>query len=205
MFPTTIISNFSQLENLLKKLQHKLDINNPDILIIDKQTGWSIDQVRKIRKFSQSRALKHSHKIVIIKQAHQLRNDAQNALLKNLEEPPEYLYFILISSKPYALIPTILSRAHLQLENNQTKTEETKILNFDIPPKQLLLQSDQLAQLDNLPAFLEQQIKIYQQQLLKQADRHHTQIIKQLFLTIKMLKQNVKAKFALDYLFLSLS
>ena len=49
-------------------------------------------------------------KVFMIDEAHQLSKDAFNALLKTLEEPPEYLKFILATTDPEKMLPTVLSR-----------------------------------------------------------------------------------------------
>ena len=46
----------------------------------------------------------------MIDEAHQLTKDAFNALLKTLEEPPEYLKFVLATTDPERMLPTVLSR-----------------------------------------------------------------------------------------------
>ncbi len=49
-------------------------------------------------------------KVFMIDEAHQLTKDAFNALLKTLEEPPEYLKFVLATTDPEKMLPTVLSR-----------------------------------------------------------------------------------------------
>ncbi len=87
--------------------------NHPDIVYLhhEKPNSIGIDDVREgiidtvfIKPYSAR------HKIYIIEEAEKLTPQAQNALLKTIEEPPEYAVFLILTSQPEALLPTILSR-----------------------------------------------------------------------------------------------
>src|SRR5471032_1239979 len=69
-----------------------------------------IDQVRDIVDRAQYRPFEGRRRVVIIEDADALAPPAQNALLKTLEEPPPSSVFILVSSRPDVLLPTVLSR-----------------------------------------------------------------------------------------------
>lgn len=68
-----------------------------------------VDVVRNIATWAHTSAAR-SKKIVILEEAQSLQESARNAMLKILEEPPVDFHFILTSSRPSAMIPTILSR-----------------------------------------------------------------------------------------------
>jgi len=70
----------------------------------------SVDQVRGLADFSGMSAHQGGRRVVIIHPAEAMNTNAANALLKNLEEPPQGFLFILVSHKPQQLLPTILSR-----------------------------------------------------------------------------------------------
>jgi len=70
----------------------------------------SVDQVRGLAEFSGMSAHQGGRRVVVIHPAEAMNTNAANALLKNLEEPPQGLLFILVSHKPQQLLPTILSR-----------------------------------------------------------------------------------------------
>lgn len=70
----------------------------------------SVDQVRGLADFSGMSAHQGGRRVVVIHPAEAMNANAANALLKNLEEPPQGLLFILVSHKPQQLLPTILSR-----------------------------------------------------------------------------------------------
>ncbi len=70
----------------------------------------SVDQVRGLADFSGMSAHQGGRRVVVIYPAEAMNANAANALLKNLEEPPQGMLFILVSHKPQQLLPTILSR-----------------------------------------------------------------------------------------------
>ncbi len=69
-----------------------------------------IEQVRKLQERLAFRALESQYKVALLVTAHAMNQNAQNALLKTLEEPPKDTVLILISSAPDKLLPTIRSR-----------------------------------------------------------------------------------------------
>lgn len=70
----------------------------------------SVDQIRGLADFMGMTAHQGGRRVVIIHPAEAMNANAANALLKNLEEPPSGLLFILVTHKPQALLPTLLSR-----------------------------------------------------------------------------------------------
>ncbi len=84
-----------------------------DVLEIDAASNRGIDQIRELREMVRYAPASSRYKIVILDEAHQLTDDASNALLKTLEEPPDRVIFVLATTQPEALIDTIKSRAQL--------------------------------------------------------------------------------------------
>jgi DNA polymerase-3 subunit delta' len=70
----------------------------------------SVDQIRGLADFMGMTAHQGGRRVVIVHPAEAMNISAANALLKNLEEPPQGLLFILVAHKPQQLLPTILSR-----------------------------------------------------------------------------------------------
>ena len=70
----------------------------------------SVDQIRGLSDFLAMTAHQGGRRVVIIHPAEAMNANAANALLKNLEEPPAGLLFILVTHKPQQLLPTLLSR-----------------------------------------------------------------------------------------------
>ncbi|MGH9735561.1 MAG: DNA polymerase III subunit gamma/tau [Candidatus Acidiferrales bacterium] len=84
-----------------------------DVLEIDAASNRGIDQIRELREMVRYAPAAGRYKVVILDEAHQLTDEASNALLKTLEEPPEHVVFILATTEPDKLGDTIKSRAQL--------------------------------------------------------------------------------------------
>lgn len=87
-----------------------LDGRNIDIIEMDAASNRSIDSVRDLIEQTKYVPTMSRFKIFIIDEVHMLTKEAFNALLKTLEEPPEYVKFILATTDPLKLPATILSR-----------------------------------------------------------------------------------------------
>ena len=72
-----------------------------------------VSQTREILRETQFRPFEGRRRIYIFDDADRLREEAANSILKTLEEPPETSLFVLLSCKPYSLLPTIRSRCQL--------------------------------------------------------------------------------------------
>ncbi|MDP3965792.1 MAG: hypothetical protein Q8Q13_03270, partial [bacterium] len=86
---------------------------NPDIFIRE-YLQFGIDDARDVRARASSRAVQETARIFIIAAA-QMTHDAQNALLKTLEEPSAEAVFFIIVPSPETLLPTLRSRAQRML------------------------------------------------------------------------------------------
>ena len=84
-----------------------------DVLEIDAASNRGIDQIRELREMVRYAPAASRYKVVILDEAHQLTDEASNALLKTLEEPPEGVIFILATTRSEDLVETIKSRAQL--------------------------------------------------------------------------------------------
>src|SRR4051812_5196669 len=81
-----------------------------DVIEIDAASNTGVDNVRDLIANAQYRPARSRFKVYIIDEVHMLSKSAFNALLKTLEEPPEHVKFILATTEPEKVLPTILSR-----------------------------------------------------------------------------------------------
>ncbi len=81
-----------------------------DLVEIDAASNRGIDDIRELRERANYRPGSARFKVYLIDEVHQLTGPAADALLKTLEEPPPHVVFILATTDPEALKPTILSR-----------------------------------------------------------------------------------------------
>lgn len=83
---------------------------NIDIIEIDAASNNGVEEIRQLKENTQYRPISGRYKVYIIDETHMLTPSAFNALLKTLEEPPEYIIFILATTEAQKLPATILSR-----------------------------------------------------------------------------------------------
>ncbi|ADD66901.1 DNA polymerase III, subunits gamma and tau [Denitrovibrio acetiphilus DSM 12809] len=81
-----------------------------DVVEIDGASNRGIDEIRELREAVRFLPVKCKFKVYIIDEVHMLTEHAFNALLKTLEEPPDYVMFILATTDPQRLPATIISR-----------------------------------------------------------------------------------------------
>jgi len=84
--------------------------NSPDVIEIDAASNRGINEMREIRENVRYRPARDRYKVFIVDEAHQITKEAFNALLKTLEEPPEWVVFILCTTEAYEIPNTIASR-----------------------------------------------------------------------------------------------
>jgi len=81
-----------------------------DVLEIDAASNRGIDEIRDLREKVNYLPIQARKKIYIIDEVHMLTTEAFNALLKTLEEPPAHVIFMMATTEPNKILPTILSR-----------------------------------------------------------------------------------------------
>ena len=84
--------------------------NAIDVIEIDAASNRGINEMRELRENVRFRPSRDRYKVFIIDEAHQITTDAFNALLKTLEEPPEWAVFILCTTETHKIPVTIASR-----------------------------------------------------------------------------------------------
>jgi DNA polymerase III subunit gamma/tau len=84
--------------------------NSVDVIEIDAASNRGINEMREIRENVRYRPARDRYKVFIIDEAHQITKEAFNALLKTLEEPPEWVVFILCTTEAYEIPNTVASR-----------------------------------------------------------------------------------------------
>ncbi|MCX5699793.1 MAG: DNA polymerase III subunit gamma/tau [Candidatus Omnitrophica bacterium] len=81
-----------------------------DVMEIDGASNRGIDEIRALRENVKFSPTHGKYKVYIIDEVHQITPDGFNALLKTLEEPPEFVKFIFATTHPQKVLPTIISR-----------------------------------------------------------------------------------------------
>lgn len=83
---------------------------HPDVIEIDAASNNGVDEIRELIEKVKYAPLQGRFKVYIIDEVHMLSQGAFNALLKTLEEPPSHVIFILATTEPHKVLPTIISR-----------------------------------------------------------------------------------------------
>lgn len=117
----------SGTDKILANFGLTLEKAKTDTQIISPQKHITIEQIRNLKKTIFTKPLKSAYKIVIIEEAHKLTVEAQNALLKVLEEPPSCAIIIMEANHNHNLLPTILSRV-VQIRSAEDDTADTKLI-----------------------------------------------------------------------------
>ncbi len=81
-----------------------------DLIEIDAASNRGIDEIRDLREKVGFRPNEAQYKVYVVDEVHMLTNEAFNALLKTLEEPPPHVIFVLATTEPHKIPATILSR-----------------------------------------------------------------------------------------------
>ena len=114
-------------KNYCDHCQSISDSNHLDVLEMDAASKTGVDDVRDLIEFSRYPPNSAKYKIFIIDEVHMLSKQAFNALLKTLEEPPEYLKFIFCTTEIKKIPVTVVSRTQ-RFDLSRVKSE--KLFNF---------------------------------------------------------------------------
>jgi DNA polymerase-3 subunit gamma/tau len=87
-----------------------VDGNSIDVLELDAASNRKVDEIRDFLEKIPYSSTQGGKKVYIIDEVHMLTTESFNTLLKTLEEPPEHVVFILATTEPNKVLPTILSR-----------------------------------------------------------------------------------------------
>ena len=82
----------------------------PDVIEIDAASNNGVDEVRNLIEKVKFAPSQGKYKVYIIDEVHMMSTGAFNALLKTLEEPPAHVVFVLATTEPHKILPTIISR-----------------------------------------------------------------------------------------------
>ncbi|BBK23244.1 DNA polymerase III subunit gamma/tau [Amedibacterium intestinale] len=96
-----------------QQCENCLEVQNgshPDIVEIDAASNNGVEEVRNLIEKVKYAPLKGKYKVYIIDEVHMMSTGAFNALLKTIEEPPAHVIFILATTEPHKVLPTIISR-----------------------------------------------------------------------------------------------
>lgn len=199
----------------IKKILSQLNLatNHPDVLWLEDEEKLGIEQARKIKEFLSLKPYQGQNQAVVLISSENLTPEAQNALLKTLEEPPKAASIILGLSYEDQLLPTILSRCQIM---NLTKA---KIAGTDTQDQQeikKLLSSSReerfrfIEKLENKEDFLKSLTSYFRYEVVGKSagvrkfhpGGRNAEFLKDLIKAEKWANQNVNIRAILEYLML---
>lgn len=118
-----------------------------DVIEIDGASNRGIEEARSLRESLKFAPLKGKKKVYIIDEVHMLTTEAFNALLKAIEEPPEYVLFILCTTEFHKIPDTIKSRCQLFILKKPSNEQIVAKLNKIVSSENLKINQEVLSQL----------------------------------------------------------
>lgn len=159
------------------KFAEKIQDNKPDLHVLETEKSISINQIRELQELLSLKPYSGKYKIAIIPEAHLMTVQAQNALLKTLEEPSGQAVLILTSPSEYLLLPTIISRCQI------------KRFYQEIP------------KITELSEDLDTWMVYYRNKLIKHKTKNYLEFLKKIIKIRNLLnKTNINPKLAMDNL-----
>ena len=141
---------------------------HPDVIEIDAASNSTVDSVRALIENVSYQPIMSRYKVYIIDEVHNMSDSAFNALLKTIEEPPSFVIFILATTDPQKVLPTILSRVQRfdfskvsdrDLVNNMRRVLDSEHITYEEDALSLLASlsdggvRDSLSLLDKLVSY----------------------------------------------------
>lgn len=190
----------SRVEEIKKSLPNFKWEYNPDLKIIERtktKKSIGIEEVRPVSNFLKIKPL-GKLKIVIIKEANLLTTEAQNSLLKILEEPPEYAQIFLEGNSIESLLPTILSRcAKVKLSSEESLIPESEFFKMTLAERFDYMETLSKLEKEEVISFLTNTLK----SLKKPENKIELENLNLLISTIENLsKFNINTRLALENL-----
>lgn len=208
MVPKIIVSSSldirqKEIEKILADL--KLKNPSPDLLYLPSDSKLGIEQARKLKEHLNFKPIQAKGKVIVLEEASNLTDDAQNALLKILEEPPENALIILGVRNEQDLLPTVLSRCEVvRIMNN-----EPRILNdryhADIQKLIRSTTSERFEYIDKVKdkqEFLKALMRYFHQEFPDNPDLR--EYLDELLQAEEWAKHNINIRAILEYLMLRL-
>lgn len=196
-----ISSSVRQIKEEVGKIL-SLPANHPDVLYFAAGEKMGIAEARKIKQHFSLKPYSAISRVVIMEDASSMTHEAQNALLKTLEEPPEEAMLILGAPSDANLLPTVLSRCEIirlpsptnPVPSSHFSEDIEKLLNASIEER-----FEYIAKLKDKKEFLNSLTSYFHQKLPE-----NLEFTKELLQAEEWTKQNVNIRGILEYLMLKM-
>ena len=134
--------------------------SNPDYMEIHEEKNLiKIDQIRTLEDDIARKPIVSNRKVYVISDAKYMTEEAQNCLLKTLEEPPKYANIILVTSNGNSLLPTVQSRC-IKIKFSKLSNEDLRKIRPDLTDAELEILDGSLKGIENISEKLDEYQKI---------------------------------------------
>lgn len=200
-----MVCSHLQIDQEIKNLADKYKIDSKNAFdyfeISPQKKQISIEQIRELKGHIYQKPTKAKVKFVAVKDADLLSMEAQNALLKLLEEPPPHAVIVLATERKQKLLPTVRSRT---VEINVRFKKKRLSKNFELSGNNFDEAITILSQIEDSKAWIDQQIENFYQKLIVEVGKNNqdeieaiSKRIEDLSYSKKLIEANVSAKFVL--------
>ena len=213
LISSSIEKKVEETNNILASHIGSGNMNHPDLLYIKAGEKLGIAEARKIKGHFSIKPYSAKGRIVVLEDASTLTTEAQNALLKTIEELPKEAILILGASSNATILPTILSRCeivNLEAISDDTLVYHSKftqdlerLLNFSVEERFAFIEK-----LKSKEEFLHSAVYFFRQQLLESTHKRSIlkgptlQFLQELLQAEEWARQNVNIRAILEYLML---
>lgn len=192
-----------EINKILK--DNNLPLNHPDLLYFSNDSKLGISEARKIKEHFSLKPYSAKGRAVVLEDASVLTHEAQNALLKTLEEPPPEALLILGSSSDAKFLPTILSRC--EVIRLQVTGYRVQGVNYIQDIEKLIKSTiderfEYVEKLKDREEFLHSMVQYFHQNLRSHSSSGNTEFVKELLQAEEWAQANVNIRAILEYLML---
>lgn len=129
LISSSLDSRIAEIEKILSQIG--ITKNHPDLLYFPADSKLGIEQARKIKEHFSLKPYQAKGRVAVLEDATSLTLEAQNALLKLLEEPPSEALLLLGASSEIKLLPTVLSRCQIIRVQRAPEGEGDNVQNYE--------------------------------------------------------------------------
>lgn len=204
-------------ESEIETIKNRLKVTNWNTHLITPLPSIGIMEIRKIKQLLSLRPMGETNRLIIITDMDKATVEAQNALLKILEEPPKSTYLVLTARNPNNLLPTVVSRCQVISKGNREKQgenhtrDEEKILIEILagsPGQRIIYVQEKIKTKEDGMQFLDKILGVLKQFLISQTQRINLSkgeialLISKVIAAKKYISGNINFKATLDVLLL---
>ncbi len=205
-----ISQSYNTLTDSIRQMlkEQNLEKKHPDVLYIEKGMKLGIREAKKITEHFSLKPYSAKGRAVTVEDISEMTPEAQNALLKTIEELPRESMLLLCTTSDANLLPTIISRCQIIKLDHTNRDKKTEISRFDSDLQQLL-ESDiptrfqYIEKLKEKEEFLHYMAYFFRKQIHQSKTRSAiTVFLQEILLSEKWARQNVNIRAILEYLML---